>query len=290
MSRSVDFPHAYKTIAPHPGSADSAYIFFTNPFNNRPYKSRILVHPFGSRMAPANWRRVVTFIHFVALKLRYIAVDAFVDDVCCAVNITISKSGFWALRQLCLLIGFNTSGRKGQAPSSDLSLLGEDVPSCETLFDRKLVDNGYLSWGATLLMRYISTAIRLPPRKKCAAALASPTLLMGKLGRGTMGPLIARQYHSRATNLRRALKRSLPWRYNAFGSLPRRATPFLPHPPFGDHSDAQDFGRIGCRVILDRSTPPTPAFLFGFPAWRRGRKVRQLFTCSESAPPSLPLV
>ena len=49
---SLDFPHAYKTIALHPGSADAAFICFINPNDNLPYMSQVLVQPFGSRRAP----------------------------------------------------------------------------------------------------------------------------------------------------------------------------------------------------------------------------------------------
>ena len=126
-ARPFDFAHAYKTIAPHPCSADAAYICFMNSPNNRPYKSRILAQPFGSRRAPANWGRVVTCVQFVALKQLYLAVGSFLYDVYCAGNIAIDKSGFWAFDQICRLVGFNTSGKKGQAPSSDLSLLGAEV-------------------------------------------------------------------------------------------------------------------------------------------------------------------
>ena len=61
---SVDSPRAYKTIALRPDSADTAYICFANPNGNLPYKSRILAQPFGSRRAPSNWGRLVTFIQF----------------------------------------------------------------------------------------------------------------------------------------------------------------------------------------------------------------------------------
>ena len=257
-ARDVDFSHAYKTIARYPGSADAAYICHMNPCNNRPYKSRIFAHPFGSRRAPANMSRVVTFVQFLALKLLYIAVGAFVDDVYCAANITIAKSGLWAFKQLCLLIGFNTSGNKDQAPSSDLSLLGAEV---SLLHDAIRAQAGRQR-GVLKLRIHIAQALQLNCLTPAAASkmrdrLGSPTsLLMGKPGRGMMGPLVARQYHSRTTKLTRPLKRSPLWRHNDVGSLRPRATPFLLHPPFGAHSDAQGVGHIGCRVILDRVASP----------------------------------
>ena len=92
-ARPVDFSHAYKTIALHPGSADASYSLFANPNHDRPYKSRIPVHPFGSRRAPANWGRVVAFIQFVALKLICHAVGAFAYDVYCAEDRAVASSG-----------------------------------------------------------------------------------------------------------------------------------------------------------------------------------------------------
>ena len=89
---SLDFSHAYKTIALHPGSAEAAIICFINPSDNLPYRSQVLVQPFGSRRAPANWGRVVTFIQFLALELFYLPVGAFVDDVYCAEDNSIANS------------------------------------------------------------------------------------------------------------------------------------------------------------------------------------------------------
>ena len=71
---SLDFSRAYKTIAHHPGSAEASYTCIINHADNRPYTARILVQPFGSRRAPANWGRVVTCIQFVAHKLIYVEV------------------------------------------------------------------------------------------------------------------------------------------------------------------------------------------------------------------------
>ena len=81
---SLDFSHAYKTIALHPNSSEAAYICFIDPIDNLPYKSKILAQPFGSRRAPANWGKVVTFIQFVARRLLHLMVGAFVDDAYCA--------------------------------------------------------------------------------------------------------------------------------------------------------------------------------------------------------------
>ena len=65
---SVDFRNAYKTIASHEASNDAATVCFINPEDNKPYKARTLVQPFGRRREPANWGRVATFIQFLACE------------------------------------------------------------------------------------------------------------------------------------------------------------------------------------------------------------------------------
>ena len=250
---SVDLSNAYKTIAPLPGSADAAYICFTKPFNSRPYKSRILAQSFDSRRAPANLDRVVTFVQFVALKLHYLAVGALVGDVYCAGNIPIAKSVFWAPKQLFLHIGFNTSDTKDQAPSSDLSLLVAEVSLLRDAIRAQAGRHRVLKLRSHVAQALQVNFLTPSAARELRGRLGFPTsLLMGKLGRGTMRPLIARQCHSRATRLTRSLARSLLWRYNAVASFPPRTTPFTLQPPFGAHSDAQGFGHTGCRVILDR--------------------------------------
>ena len=76
------------------------------------------------------------------------------------------------------------------------------------------------------------------------------SLLMGRLGRGMMGPLIRRQYGTHATTLSPILKRNLLWWFNAIGSLPARSIPLRLSSPVGAHSDAQGFGRIAARALL----------------------------------------
>ena len=62
--RSFDFTHAYKAISLGTSSSEAAKIYFINPVDNRPYKSKITALPFGIRRAPANWGRVVSFLQF----------------------------------------------------------------------------------------------------------------------------------------------------------------------------------------------------------------------------------
>ena len=76
------------------------------------------------------------------------------------------------------------------------------------------------------------------------------SLLMGRLGRGMMGPLIRRQYGTHATTLSPILKRNLLWWFNAIGSLPARSIPLRLGSPVGAHSEAQGFGHIAARSLL----------------------------------------
>ena len=144
-----------------------------NPFNNRPYKSRILAQPFGSRRAPANWDRVATFIQFVALKLLCLAVGALVEDVYCAGNIQLLNLSSGRSNSIASISVLTHRERRTRHLLPTYPRLSRRFPSCATLFGRKLVDIGFLSCGATLLMRYSSTALRQPPRASYAAALAS---------------------------------------------------------------------------------------------------------------------
>ena len=95
--------------------------------DNRPYKSRILAQPFGSRRAPSNWGRVVSFLQFLARMLLSLAVGACVDDVFFFESSLLVRSGFRAFKRLCALLGFATSGRKGQKHSTKTHLLGAEV-------------------------------------------------------------------------------------------------------------------------------------------------------------------
>ena len=191
---------------------EASYISFINPNNNKPYKARFLVQPFGSRRAPANWGRVVTFLQFVACELLYVTTGAFADDVFCVESHRIATSGFWAFKQLCEITGFPTSPKKDQPPSTRMVLLGAEVSlhdrhaQAEIRTDRKdrlkeqisrICDSNCLTPAAASKLR--------------GKLGFYSSLLAGKLGRGMMGPLITRQYKQRETKLNPALTRCLTW-------------------------------------------------------------------------------
>ena len=218
--RSVDFPHAYKTIAIRPSSSEAAHICFLNPVDNRPYKCRILAQSFGSRRAPANWGRVVSFLQFLARMLLSLAVGAYVDDVFCSESRFLAKSGFWAFERLCSLLGFNTSDRKDQIPSACMHLLGAEVTLLKNAVRTHSTDE-----RARKLRDHIAQALQTNHLTPAAASKLRGRLgfytswRMGRLGRAMMGPSIRRQYGSNAQLLTPDLKRNLLWRYNAIGKL-----------------------------------------------------------------------
>ena len=246
---SVDFSLAYKTIALHPSSSEVANICFLNPADYRPYKCRILVQPFGSRRAPANWGRVVTFPQFLARRLLSLVVGAYVDDVFCSESSYLAKSGFWASKRLCALLGFVTSDRKGQPPSAKMHLLGAEV----TLLKQAIQTNETVERSHKLRSE-IAEIIRINLLSPAGASKLRgrlgffTSLLMGGLGRGMMGPLIRRQYGTYARTLTPELRRNLLWWRNAIQRLPPRMVPLTLFSPMGAHSGAQGHGHIAMRA------------------------------------------
>ena len=101
---------------------EAGRIFSINPLDNRPYKSRILAQPFGSRRAPANWGRVVTFLQFSARVLPSLVVGAYAGDVFLRREQLPRTIGFLAFKRLFSLLGFNTSDRKNKHPSAAMRI------------------------------------------------------------------------------------------------------------------------------------------------------------------------
>ena len=102
-------------------------------------------------------------------------------------------------------------------------------------------------------IKLILRTIRLTPAAsgKLRGRLGFYTsLLLGRIGRGMMGPLIRRQYGPPAHLLKPKLKRNLLWRPDAIGTLPPRSMPLTLLSPIGAHSDAHGRGQIATRALL----------------------------------------
>ena len=89
------------------------------------------------------------------------------------------------------------------------------------------------------------------------------SLLVGRLGRGMMGPLIRRQYGTYARTLTPELRRNLLWRRNAIQRLPPRLVPLALFSPMGAHSDAQGHGHVAMRALF----PLGVSISTHLPAW-----------------------
>ena len=261
---SADFPNAYKTIALRDASNDAATVCFTNPDDNKPYEARILVQPFGRRRAPANWGMVVTFVQFLACELLSLTVAAFVGDVFCDEPASASTIGRWAFKRLEALIGFLAYDKKGEKPTSALPILGDHVAIGDTSFCAAARPE-----SVAKLRGHISQALRANCLTSAAASKLRgklgfyTSLLDGKIGRGVMGPLIARQYLQRGNSLDTRLRRNLLWRYGALGNLPPRVTPYHYYSPVGAHTGAQGLGRISA-VFTGENKTVVPTHL---PVW-----------------------
>ena len=242
---SVDFSNAYKTSGLHDESKKAATVCFARPSDNKPFKAQILAQPFGSKRAPANWGRVVTFVQFLARTLLSLVVAAYVDDIFCCEPITTCRSGFWAFKALTKLIGFPTADRKDQEPSEDLYLLGAAV-SIDSVSIRAEACPERVRKLRALISEALSKDTLTPAEaSKLRGKLGFyTTLLAGKLGRGMMGQLIARQYYERTQTITHNLRRSLVWWLSALGNLsPRRANLYF-EKPVGAHTDAQGLGHV----------------------------------------------
>ena len=163
------------------------------------------------------------------------------------------KSGFWAFGRLCALLGFVTSDRKDRKHLKSMHLLGSDVTLLEqevrtsTTAGRAQKLRGEIAAILETSALTPAGASKLRGRLRCFTSL-----LMGRLGRGMMGPSIRRQYGTHARTLTPDLRRNLLWRYNAAGKLPPRTIPLSLLSPLGARSDAQGHGHIAMRALCPR--------------------------------------
>ena len=149
-------------------------------------------------------------------------------------------SGFWAFKRLTSLLGFPTSEKKDQPPNTNLVLLGALI---------ELTRDAFCATARPGRIPKICSHIAPTLQRDCLTPAAASklrgrlgfytSLLSGKLGRGTMGPLIARQYRQRNNKRTPELTRNLLWWHSALGRLRKRVTPYLFDSPFGAHTDAQ---------------------------------------------------
>ena len=249
----MGFPNAYKAIGLHIDSRNTSALCFARPSDNEPFNARILAQPSGSRMAPANWGIVGSFFKFLAARLLTLVIAAYVGDIFCCEPPATSTSGFRAFKALAELQGFPTSDKKGRPPTRDIYLLGAEVSLGGDAFQAPDRPE-----RVAKLRGHIAQAIQtgwLSPEvaRKLRGELGRyASLLEGKLGRGTMGQLVARQYYPRSPVLTHALRRNLLCWYSALGNIPPRFTSYILGTPVGAHTDAQGLGHIAAAFLDSR--------------------------------------
>ena len=264
----VDFSNAYNAIGLHTDSDNAATVCFARPRGNKPFKAKILAQPFGSSRAPENWGRVVTLIQFLAMRLLTLIVAAYVDDIFCCEPTATCTSGFWAFKALTRLLGFHTSDKKGQTPAYEVYLLGSLVTLSKTCLKTTACEERVQRLRETIINALTSDNLTPAAASKLRGKLGFYTsLLAGKLGRGTMGQLIARQYYQKAPALTQELRRNLAWRLSALGNLRPRILSLQFCKPIGAHSDAQGLGRVAAVFTRHGRTAITTHLPSWFITW-----------------------
>ena len=125
--RSVDPPDASKSIGVNTDSKAVSHICVVKSPGSTPYKAEIYALPFGGRRAPSNWGSVAAFSQFLPHELLWLPACALADDVFCAEPPRCVASGLWAPEQLAIILGFSTTNRKDQPPTTTMVLLGAEV-------------------------------------------------------------------------------------------------------------------------------------------------------------------
>ena len=162
-------------------------------------------------------------------------------------------SSFWAFKQLFEIIGFPTSAKNDQPPSTKMVLLGADVSVHDTHVRAEIRTGRKDKLKAHISHVLQSNCLTPAAASKLRGKIGFySSLLAGKLGRGMMVPLISRQYKQRETSLNPALTRCLVWWHSALGNLSPRTAPFDQLKPIGARKDAQGYGHIAA-VYFGRS-------------------------------------
>ena len=122
-------------------------------------------------------------------------------------------------KRLVMLLGFITSGKKGQQPTTALLLLGALVAIGASSFTADATPERVDKIRGYIFQALSADALTPAAASKLRGGRGFYTpLLAGKLGRGMMGPLIARQYWQMYHALDGELRRNLLLRYTALGS------------------------------------------------------------------------
>ena len=128
-------------------------------------------------------------MRFLDLELLALTVAAFAGDVFAAEPASTATSGFWAFKRLARLIGFPTSDKKDQPPTTSLLLLGAQGALWTSAF-RAAARPGRIDKIRGHIAQALQTNSLIPAAaSKLRGELGFYTsLLAGEIGRGMMGP------------------------------------------------------------------------------------------------------
>ena len=98
-----------------------------DPVTKRPYVAGMKCQPFGSRVSPRNWGRVVSFFKLTLRRLLNIIINCYVDDGFCAEPTASVMSAYRATIEIAELLGLSLAPEKLVEPCKSLSLLGAGI-------------------------------------------------------------------------------------------------------------------------------------------------------------------
>ena len=267
-----DFKSAYKHIGVSDASEAVNRVVVINPKDRKAYFCRMKCQPFGSRVSPRNWGRVVTLIQRLARCLFNIILFCYVDDGFAVEPSKCIDSAYECILFLAKILGFSLAPDKLIPPTAELELLGGLIT----------IKKGLVKVSCPAEKRSkIRTLIKshLDNRKITSAEAAT---LRGKLGftqqlcQGRFGKIktyeiAKRQYSVKQSNkLRKPLRRELKWWRMMLPRLPERTIALRPPKNNVVYSDASGGGGVSIGTVIvrfDAKGPRYPAFSGPAPPW-----------------------
>ena len=123
---SLDFAHAYKHVGLAADQLDCAAVVLSDP-QGGPMMASLRTKPSGPQRGPANWERASTFLQFVIRKVFGARIGIFVDDFCCVEPQCAIASAFWAVREICAILGLELARPNEKLPCSVIDILGATI-------------------------------------------------------------------------------------------------------------------------------------------------------------------
>ena len=192
--------------------------------------------------------------------------------------------GSWVFKLVFRALGFRTSPRKDQSPTTGMVILGSFITvngqfaQADAMGERIEKLNANIEQALVLDLITQATPIKL--RGKLGFYTS---LLEEKIGRGTTSSLIHRQYNRRTKKLPGDIRRNLIWWYSAVGKFPPRRAPMNRTAPIGAHTDAQGWGLVAA-AVFDKQTVSAPSRLpMRSACWREVPMGNRRFTSSNCA-------